>query len=86
VGVPSLDTQVTLPALHVATSHKRIAGCFMGGIDLHRDLPVLFDLFRRGALPVDRLIGATRPLAEVGAALDDLVQAKGLRTIISPTS
>jgi Zn-dependent alcohol dehydrogenase len=82
VGLQSGDEQVRLPGPLVPLSHKRVLGCFMGGIDPQRDLPRLFDLYRRGAFPVDRLVTATRPLAEVGAALDDLASARGLRTVL----
>jgi Zn-dependent alcohol dehydrogenase len=82
VGVQPGDATVTLPGMLVATSHKRLLGCFMGGIDPQRDLPVLFTLHQRGVLPVDRLISDRRPLAEVPEALEDLAAARGLRTVI----
>ncbi len=82
VGLQGGDEQVRLPGPLVPLSHKRVLGCFMGGIDPQRDLPRLFTLYRRGVFPVDRLVTATRPLAEVGEALDDLAAARGLRTVI----
>jgi Zn-dependent alcohol dehydrogenase len=54
----------------------------MGGVDPQRDLPKLFALFERGVLPVDRLVGQRRPLAEAAEALDDLAATRGLRTVI----
>ena len=82
VGVQASDAHVSLPGPQVALSHKRVLGCFMGGIDPQRDLPTLFDLYRRGALPLDRLITSRRPLEEAAAALDDLAGARGLRTVL----
>lgn len=82
VGVQAGDAVVSLPGPQVALSHKRLLGCFMGGIDPQRDLPKLFDLYRRGALPLDRLITSRRPLDEAAAALDDLANARGLRTVL----
>ena len=82
VGVQAGDSVVTLPGPQVALSHKRLLGCFMGGIDPQRDLPRLFSLYRSGALPLDRLITRRRPLAEAAEALDDLAQARGLRTVL----
>jgi len=82
VGLQAADERVSLPGPLVPLSHKRLLGCFMGGIDPQRDLPRLFDLHRRGALPVDRLVSAHRPLAEVAEALDDLAGTQGLRTVI----
>lgn len=82
VGLQGAEEKVSLPGPLVPLSHKRLLGCFMGGIDPQRDLPRLFALYRRGVFPVDRLVSARRPLAEVPEALDDLAQARGLRTVI----
>lgn len=85
VGLQGADERVSLPGPVVPLSHKRLLGCFMGGIDPQRDLPRLFDLHRRGALPVDRLVSRRRPLSEVPEALEDLADARGLRTVIDLT-
>jgi Zn-dependent alcohol dehydrogenase len=82
VGIQQAGAQVTLPGPVVTLSHRRLLGCYMGGIDPQRDLPKLFALHRRGALPVDQLVTARRPLTEVGDGLDDLAAGRGLRTII----
>lgn len=82
VGLQGGNEVVSLPGPLVPLSHKRVLGCFMGGIDPQRDLPRLFALYRRGSFPVDRLVSARRPLAEVGEALDDLANTRGLRTIV----
>ncbi len=82
VGVPAADATVTLPGPLLTLSHKRVLGCFMGGIDPHRDLPRLFALYRRGALPIDRLVSAHRPLAEAPDALADLAAGRGVRTVL----
>lgn len=83
VGIQQAGAQITLPGPVVTLSHRRLLGCYMGGIDPQRDLPVLFALHRRGALPIDRLVTGTRPLAEVSQALDDLAAGRGLRTVIA---
>jgi S-(hydroxymethyl)glutathione dehydrogenase/alcohol dehydrogenase len=85
VGVQASDATITLPGPQVALSHKRLLGCFMGGIDPQRDLPRIFALYRRGVLPLDRLITSRRPLDEAAEALDDLANARGLRTVLEMT-
>lgn len=86
VGVQASDATISLPGPQVALSHKRLLGCFMGGIDPQRDLPKIFALYRRGVLPLDRLITARRPLDEAAEALDDLANARGLRTVLEMTA
>ncbi len=82
VGLQDKSSKVTLPGMVVPISHKRLCGCFMGGVDPQRDIPRIFSLYRRGAFPIDRLVSAVRPLDEVPEALDDLAAARGLRTVI----
>ena len=86
VGLQSADAQVTLRGATVPLSHKRLLGCFMGGIDPQRDIPRLFELFTSGRMPIDRLVTAHRPLDETAQALDDLASGVGLRTVIELTA
>ncbi|MFC9836373.1 zinc-binding dehydrogenase [Rhodococcus sp. NPDC127530] len=85
VGLHGMDATMTLPAAMVAVSHKQIRGCFMGGIDPQRDLPRLFELYTSGRMPIDKLVTSRRPLGEVHEALDDLREARGLRTVLDLT-
>lgn len=82
VGLQPPDATISLAAPVLPISHKRILGCFMGGIDPQRDLPRLFRLTQSGRLPIDRLVSQRRPLSDTIAALDDLKEARGLRTLI----
>ena len=82
VGLQAPDSTITLPGPQFPVAHKRVLGCFMGGIDPQRDIPRLARLWRRGAFPIDRMVSTHRPLAEAGAALDDLAHARGLRTVL----
>jgi Zn-dependent alcohol dehydrogenase len=86
VGIQPAGAQVALPGSLVALSHRRILGCFMGGIDPHRDIPRLTALYRAGILPLDRLVTARRPLADAPHALDDLAAGRGLRTVMEIAS
>lgn len=86
VGLQSADAQVSLRAAVVPLSHKRLLGCFMGGIDPQRDIPRLFELYASGRMPIDRLVTAHRPLDETAQALDDLAAGVGLRTVLDLTA
>jgi S-(hydroxymethyl)glutathione dehydrogenase/alcohol dehydrogenase len=46
------------------------------------DFPRLAGLYLAGRLDLDRLVGRKRPLDEAPAALDDLRDAVGLRTVL----
>jgi D-arabinose 1-dehydrogenase-like Zn-dependent alcohol dehydrogenase len=49
-----------------------------------RDVADVIDLHRAGAIAVDHLVGATRPLAEANAALEDLRAGRVLRSVLIP--
>jgi propanol-preferring alcohol dehydrogenase len=49
-----------------------------------RDIAEVIDLYVAGAVTVDHLLGATRPLAEGNAALDDLRAGRVLRSVLVP--
>jgi S-(hydroxymethyl)glutathione dehydrogenase/alcohol dehydrogenase len=43
---------------------------------------MLLDLWRRGLMPLDRLVSRRVALDEVNDALDDLIAGRGIRTVI----
>jgi threonine dehydrogenase-like Zn-dependent dehydrogenase len=48
------------------------------------DVVAVIDLHRAGAVQVDHLVGAVRPLDEGNAALDDLRHGRVLRSVLVP--
>ena len=48
------------------------------------DLPVIFELYRSGELPLDELIGARYALEAVSEAFDALAQGAVGRSVIVP--
>lgn len=84
VGMPPIGATVAIDAFELADQGKRILGCNYGSSVAAVDIPRLAGLFLAGRLPLDQLVGATRPLAEAEAAFDDLKAGIGLRGILVP--
>ena len=61
---------------------KRILGTWGGQCDPDRDIPRLADLYRRGELPLERLLGKRYRLDEINLALDDLERRAVCRPLI----
>jgi alcohol dehydrogenase len=61
-------------------------GSYMGSSIPARDIPRYIALWKAGKLPVERLLSAKRPLAEINAALDDLASGAAVRQILLPRS
>ena len=53
---------------------KTVVGCQYGSVVPGRDFPMLLNLWRTGALPLDKLITGRITLDDVNSAFDDLVQ------------
>ena len=62
---------------------KAIIGCAAGSTRFHVDVPRLLSLYRRGLLPLDRLISNTYSLEEIDAALDAIRRGRALKCVIT---
>ncbi len=67
---------------HDLISGKRIAGSWGGASQPDRDIPRLAELYRRGDLPLERLLTRRYCLDDVNTALDDLEQRKVFRPLL----
>jgi Zn-dependent alcohol dehydrogenase len=82
-GAPGPEATMAIGVLDLVRGQRRILGCLRGDARPQEDLDRIFELFRAGRLPLDRLITARIPLTGVPDALDGSIPA-GLRTIIVP--
>ena len=84
VGLPNPAEQLMIPAVSLVADGKTLIGSYMGNAIPRRDIPRYIALWRAGRLPVERLLTATRPLAEINAALDDLASGAAIRQVMIP--
>jgi S-(hydroxymethyl)glutathione dehydrogenase/alcohol dehydrogenase len=82
VGMPAEGVSVRLDPFDLADQGKRLLGCNYGSAVPSIDFPRLARLYLAGRLPLDRLVGRRRGLEGADAALDDLRDAVGLRTVL----
>ena len=83
VGVPNMTDTLNLHALGFWSTGKVLRGTFLGDANPHRDFPRLLGLWRSGALDLEGMVTAQRPLAEINEAFDDMRAGAGLRTVLS---
>jgi Zn-dependent alcohol dehydrogenase len=84
VGLSRSDATVSLPINELVQRQKRVVGSLYGSSNPRMDLPRIFRLYTSGRLPLDRLVGARRPLTEVNEAFADLRGGGVGRTILLP--
>lgn len=82
IGIPPAEATLSLPASQMVRTERRVLGSVYGSARPERDFPALLDLYRRGRLPLDRLISARLPLEDVERAFDALRAARGTRFVL----
>jgi len=84
VGMAAVDATGSFNLFELADQGKRILGCNYGSSVGEIDIPMLARLYLAGRLPLDDLVGVTRPLAEAATAFDELRAGTGLRSVLVP--
>lgn len=82
VGAASPTEKISLSAHDLFMQGKTVVGCQYGSVVPGRDFPMLLNLWRSGALPLDKLITRRIALGEVNSAFDDLLSGNGIRSVI----
>lgn len=83
VGMTAVDATVRIRPFDLADAGKRILGCNYGSSVPQVDFPRTARAYLSGQLPLDRLVGRTVALDDVGEALADLRAARSLRTVVT---
>ena len=73
---------LTIPAVEIPRSERRILGSAYGSVRPERDFPRILQLYAEGRLPLDRLISHRMPLAETAAALELVRNATAVRAVL----
>jgi len=82
-GLPPAATRFAIPAVSLVADEKSIRGSYMGSSVPSRDIPRFIDLFRRGRLPVDRLVTHRLGLDDINLGMDRLREGKAVRQIMT---
>lgn len=82
IGIPRADADVSLPALSIPRLERRVLGSIYGSSRPERDFPKILDLYRRGRLPLDRLISHRLPLEAVEEAFQLMTSGQALRVVL----
>ena len=82
IGIARGDAMLTLPAIEIPRSERRIMGSAYGSVRPERDFPRILELYAEGRLPLDRLISHRMPLAETAAAIDLVRTGTAVRAVL----
>lgn len=82
VGMTPFGVRPSFDAFKLVDRSLRVLGSNYGFAVGSRDFPRYAELYRRGRLPIDRLIDERIELKDVNAAMEDMRAGRGLRRVI----
>jgi alcohol dehydrogenase len=81
-GLPAPGAMLSIPAVSLVAEERTLKGSYIGTSVPSRDLPRYLALFRRGRLPVDRLLTHRLPLADINEGFDRLREGRAVRQVL----
>jgi alcohol dehydrogenase len=82
VGLPNPEAMLSIPAVSIVAEERTLKGSYLGSANPREMLPQLFDYWRAGKLPVEKLISGRLKLAEINEGFDRLASGEAVRQII----
>jgi len=82
-GLPPPDHTFALPQVNLVAEERTVKGSYIGTCVPSRDLPRYIELYRRGKLPVDRLMSGRLKLEEINLGFDRLHEGKAIRQVVA---
>jgi len=82
-GLPPPSTVLPIAAVGLVADEKTVRGSYLGSCVPARDIPKYIGLFKRGLLPVDRLLTGEFRLDEINSGFDQLREARLLRGLVT---
>lgn len=83
-GLPPPTATMALPAVNLVAEERTLKGSYIGTSVPSRDIPRYISLYRRGRLPVDRLMSGTLPLGDINEGFDRLHEGRAIRQVVVP--
>lgn len=81
-GLPNAKTMLRVPAVTLTAEERTLKGSYIGSSVPSRDIPRFLGLYRRGKLPIDRLLSSRIGLDDINAGFDLLADGATVRQII----
>ena len=82
VGIPAGGTSFPVDPTQFIREEKVLTGSIFGSADTHRDFVDYANLYRDGALPIDRLVTSRYSLADINSACAEMVSGHAGRGVL----
>ncbi len=81
-GLPNPEDRWPLQQSHLVGEERTVKGSYIGSAVPARDIPRYIALYRRGRLPIDRLMGERLTLDQINAGFDRLAEGASMRQLV----
>jgi alcohol dehydrogenase len=81
-GLPNPEDRWALQQVHLVAEERTVKGSYIGSAVPGRDIPRYIALFRRGKLPIDKLMGERLSLDQINEGFDRLAEGASMRQLI----
>jgi alcohol dehydrogenase len=81
-GLPPPTHTFALPQVNLVAEERTVKGSYIGTCVPTRDLPRYIELYRRGKLPVDRLMSSHLKLEDINLGFDRLAEGRAVRQVV----
>ena len=81
-GLPNPALRFQLPPVSLVAEERTLRGSYIGSAVPTRDIPRYIDLYQRGKLPVDHLMGSQFALNDINEGFDRLAAGHALRDVV----
>jgi alcohol dehydrogenase len=82
-GLPPPTHTFNIPQVNLVAEERTVKGSYVGTCVPTRDIPRYIELYRRGKLPVDRLMSSHLTLDDINLGFDLLHDGKAVRQIVT---
>ncbi|HEX6013739.1 MAG TPA: zinc-dependent alcohol dehydrogenase family protein, partial [Geminicoccaceae bacterium] len=82
-GLPPPDAALPVPVVGLVAEEWTLKGSYVGTSVPARDIPRYIELYRRGRLPIDRLMSGRLRLAEINEGFDRLRTGRAIRQVVT---
>lgn len=81
-GLSPSGSATNIPGAKLVRQEKTVMGSYYGTANTARDFPLYSELWKKGRLPLDKLISHRYPLTDINVAYADMLQGKSRRGVI----
>jgi alcohol dehydrogenase len=81
-GLPNPKAMLSLPAVSLVAEERTLKGSYLGSGVPARDIPRFLGLYKRGKLPVEKLLTHRLTLDEINEGFDRLADGEAIRQIV----